>query len=243
LAHHAARVDPSAGSDAAGVAQGHSHQASASTERQQAAGDQSSLAAGGLFANPDGNKHGDHEAAEIKSKVSADVVEKRCTTTYTGKNALIAYDGERKCDCAKKAKAAEEAAKRAAVDEVVTQTSVWQAPEGACPACLARSLGSVEGEICPAVPAVGGGMPADDLEQAVIDALVTIDSGEVDRSREDSPWQSRLQIAGLTLAAAGVAVIPLVWKRRRDEEQAIDEAWRRDGDWLGGCFHVEALAR
>jgi hypothetical protein len=86
-------------------------------------------------------------------------------------------------------------------------------------------------------------MPADDLEQAVIDALVTIDSGEVDRSREDSPWQSRLQIAGLTLAAAGVAVIPLVWKRRRDEEQAIDEAWRRDGDWLGGCFHVEALAR
>ncbi len=191
-------------------------------------------------------KHDDHVATEVKSQIS-----KWCTTTYTGKNAILADQGERKCNCAKKQKAAEDAAKKvAAVEEHNSAAESRSDSPAICPACQRQSLafGLPDGpQTCSVLPLADHGLSILDGDRALVESRQQKPSNHAENlDSSQSPWLDGLQLAGWSLIAASAALLPVLLekrKRRVESVASIDRAMDPGFDWLSGRFQVELLTR
>jgi hypothetical protein len=184
------------------------------------------LASGGL-SDPGSDQHEPHLATRVRTDIGPIVAKEQFTAAYSAHGVPLVDDAQNHGRRHKQERTAEQA-RAAAVDQALAQPGFTQTLRVEFPA---GDTGSLPGEF----------LQPRGIEELLMESLAAEGPATTDPASDESHWLERLQIAGLSLMAVGVSLIPLVWRNRRLEEQAVDDAMRPDSDWLGGRFHVEML--
>jgi hypothetical protein len=183
------------------------------------------LASGGL-SDPESDQHELHLATRVRTDIAPIVANEQFTAAYSAHGVPLVDDAQN--HGRRHTQRTAEQARAAAVDQALAQPEFTQTLRVEFPA---GDTGSLPGEF----------VQPRGIEEFLMESLSAEGPATTDPASDESPWLERLQIAGLSLMAVGVSLIPLVWRNRKLEEQAVDDSMRPDSDWLGGRFHVEML--
>jgi hypothetical protein len=207
-------------------------------------------AASPLDQNLTSGSHDQHAQAGAKLEAKTKLLPKRCTVTYSGGLLVTSVDGKRQCDCDGKAKAAQQVKEQLADhDEMPAGLRALAAALVDCQPCQLAALNAAGAEsgVCSFFPAAS----MDPLE-ALFPASLTPAGPGTCPEREahlrdeawgaDADWLRGVQIVGLSMLAASVALLPtLRGNTTEDETQRTDDFWHAVGN-LRGRLHVEPLA-
>jgi hypothetical protein len=195
--------------------------------------------------------HDDHGSDGNKAEPASKLVPKRCTVTYSGGLLVTSVDGKRQCDCDAKAQAAQEIKEQLAGKEGGPAGQLSLKSLADCQPCQRSALAlglPAELVICLSDPQAASASHLAGLPLPLLEQLASGSCSEMNAHSGEKPWASGtqwlsgLQVAGLTMLAASVAMIPTLRHNRESENHAGDE-FGSAADWLFGRFQVELLTR